>query len=200
MSGIFAETTDPTKLFDEWFAEAEKAESGDATAMALATCDSAGRPDIRLVLLKGHDARGFVFYTNLESAKAEQLAANPFAALAFHWESLNRQVRVRGPVEPVSDAEADAYFASRHRSSRIGAWASRQSRPLESRFALEKAVAAVTARFGIGEIPRPAFWSGYRVVPLAIEFWRDKPFRLHDRLVFTRTAPDEAWTAEWLYP
>ena len=200
MSGDFAEATDPIALFHEWMSDARGAETGDPTAMALATADAAGRPDVRMVLLKGTDERGFVFYTNLESDKAAQLAATPHAALAFHWPALARQVRVRGSVEMVSEAEADDYFASRHRASRIGAWASKQSRPLESRFALEKAVAFTTARFPIGEVPRPEFWSGYRVVPVAIEFWRDRQFRLHERLAFKREAPAAAWTREWLYP
>jgi pyridoxamine 5'-phosphate oxidase len=153
-----------------------------------------------MVLMKGYDADGFVFYSHIASQKGRELAANPKAALLFHWKSLRRQVRVRGPVERVSDAEADAYFASRPRGSRIGAWASKQSRPLESRFALEKAVAEYTARYPIGGIPRPAHWSGFRIVPQAIEFWHDRPFRLHDRVVFSRGAAGDGWEKTRLYP
>jgi pyridoxamine 5'-phosphate oxidase len=166
--------------------------------MALATVDESGLPDARMVLLKDWSESGFVFYTNAESAKGRQLAATMKAAALFHWKSLRRQVRLRGPVELVSDAESDAYFASRPRDSRIGAWASRQSRPLESRFALEKAVAVEAARFGLGEVPRPPYWRGYRIVPQAIEFWADRPFRLHDRLRFTRA--EAGWTKDRLYP
>jgi pyridoxamine 5'-phosphate oxidase len=167
--------------------------------MALATVDNGGLPDVRMVLLKGFDHNGFVFYTNLESRKGTELAQNMKAALCFHWKSLRRQVRVRGPVERVSDAEADAYFASRPRGSRIGAWASKQSRPLESRFALEKAVAEYTAKYPLGEIPRPPHWSGFRIVPQMIEFWADRQFRLHDRVVFDRTA-EGGWKKARLYP
>jgi pyridoxamine 5'-phosphate oxidase len=167
--------------------------------MALATVDKDGLPDVRMVLLKGFDHNGFVFYTNLESRKGTELAQNMKAALCFHWKSLRRQVRVRGPVERVSDAEADAYFASRPRGSRIGAWASKQSRPLESRFALEKAVAEYTAKYPLGEIPRPPHWSGFRIVPQMIEFWADRQFRLHDRVVFDRTA-EGGWKKARLYP
>jgi pyridoxamine 5'-phosphate oxidase len=172
--------------------------------MALATADAGGMPNVRMTLLKGVDGaaarpRGFVFYTNVESAKGRELASGK-AALCFHWKSLRRQVRVRGTVTTVSEAEADAYFASRPRGSRIGAWASQQSRPLESRFALEKAVAAVAARYPIGEIPRPPYWSGFRVVPLEMEFWHDRPFRLHERVVFRRAGEEEAWRKERLYP
>jgi len=173
------EGNDPFVLFADWLTLAKDKEPNDPNAMALATVDADGLPDVRMVLLKHADPSGFVFYTNLESAKGMQLAGDPKAALCFHWKSLRRQVRVRGKVEPVSEAEADAYFASRARDSRIGAWASTQSRPLESRHALEKNVAKFAAKFGIGEIPRPPFWSGYRIVPLRIEFWRDRPFRLH---------------------
>ncbi|TCH99537.1 pyridoxamine 5'-phosphate oxidase [Roseococcus sp. SYP-B2431] len=189
---------DPYALFAEWLAEAEKSEPNDPNAMCLATCTPEGRPTARMVLLKGQDERGFVFYTNLESRKGEQLAANPFAALCFHWKSLRRSIRVEGRVEAVTGAEADAYFATRARGSRIGAWASRQSRPLEGRWALEKAVAEYTLKFGVGAIPRPEFWSGFRLLPDRIEFWRDMPFRLHERRVFT---PEGAgWREEALYP
>ncbi len=193
-----AEATDPFLLFSEWLAEASAQEPNDPNAMALATVDDSGLPDVRMVLLKGFDPDGFVFYTNLESSKGRQLAASPKAALCFHWKTLRRQVRVRGPVEPVTPEEADAYFASRPRLARIGAWASTQSKPLESRMALERAVALQTARFAVGEIPRPPHWSGFRIVPLEIEFWRDGAFRLHHRARFVR-APD-GWTKTLLYP
>ncbi|WP_424812852.1 pyridoxamine 5'-phosphate oxidase [Roseococcus sp. YIM B11640] len=194
-----AEATDPYALFAEWLAEATKSEPNDPDAMCLATCTPEGRPSARMVLLKGQDARGFVFYTNLESRKGQQLAANPFAALCFHWKSLRRSIRVEGQVEPVTPAEADAYFATRARGSRIGAWASQQSRPLEGRWALEKAVAEYTLKFGIGEIPRPPHWSGFRLLPDRIEFWRDMPFRLHERRVFHPDG-DGAWREEALFP
>jgi pyridoxamine 5'-phosphate oxidase len=202
----FTSAAEPFALYERWFAEAERQEPNDPNAMALATVDADGLPNVRMVLLKGLDPeargseRGFVFYTNLESAKGRELAAAGKAALLFHWKSLRRQVRVRGAVTPVTDAEADAYFASRARGSRLGAWASAQSRPLESRFALEKAVALVTARYPLGEIPRPPHWSGFRLTPLEIELWHDRPFRLHDRVVFRRNAPAEAWTRSRLYP
>ncbi|WP_207537697.1 pyridoxamine 5'-phosphate oxidase [Sabulicella rubraurantiaca] len=192
-------TQDPHAIFAEWLSEADRSEPNDPNATCLATASPEGRPSARMVLLKGQDARGFVFYTNLESRKGRELLANRFAALCFHWKSLRRSVRVEGPVEMVSDAEADAYFASRPRGSRIGAWASRQSRPLEGRWALEKAVAEYTARFGLGEIPRPEHWSGFRLVPDRIEFWRDMPFRLHERRVFTREGTG-AWGEEALFP
>jgi pyridoxamine 5'-phosphate oxidase len=190
--------TEPYALFAEWMAEATKTEPNDPNAMCLATATPDGRPSARMVLLKGQDARGFVFYTNLESRKGGDLAVNPQAALCFHWKTLQRSVRVEGVVEAVTAEEADAYYASRHRSSRIGAWASRQSRPLEGRWALEKAVAEYTMKFGLGEIPRPPFWSGFRILPARIEFWRDMPFRLHERRVFL--AEGEAWREEALYP
>ena len=191
---------EPFELFADWLKDARRKEPNDANAMALATADADGLPDVRMVLLKDVDATGFVFYTNLESAKGEQLSANQQAALCFHWKSLRRQVRVRGAVEPVSVEEADTYFGSRARDSRIGAWASRQSRPLESRFALEKAVAREAARFGLGEVPRPEHWSGYRILPSQIEFWRDRPFRLHDRLLFKRDDLSSPWAVSRLYP
>lgn len=196
------EAADPFARFAAWMAEATESEPNDPNAVCLATCTPEGRPSARMVLLKGVDPRGFVFYTNLESRKGRELAANPHAALCFHWKTLARSVRVEGPVEPVGTEEADAYYASRARGSRIGAWASRQSRPLEGRWALEKAVAEYTLKFGLGEIPRPEFWSGFRLLPERIEFWRDMPFRLHDRQVFHREGPAEhgSWRVEALYP
>lgn len=193
-----AEPDDPIARFEAWLAEATASEPNDPNALCLATATPDGRPSARMVLLKGVDARGFVFYTNLESRKGGELAANPHAALCFHWKTLQRSVRVEGPVEAVSREEADAYYASRARGSRIGAWASRQSRPLEGRWALERAVAETTLRFGVGEIPRPEHWSGFRVLPERIEFWRDMPFRLHERQVFHRAG--EGWRIEALYP
>jgi len=198
MNGDFAERAEPIGLFGEWLKAAEASEPNDPNAMALATVDGDGLPDVRMVLLKGFDAAGFTFFTNFESAKGRELLANPRAALCFHWKSLRKQVRVRGPVSEVSTEEADAYFASRQRGSRIGAWASQQSRPLESRFALEKAVAAYTARYAIGEIPRPAYWSGFRLAPQEIEFWSDGTFRLHDRIKFVRDG--DGWAKTRLYP
>ena len=199
ISGDFTENEDPDALFDAWMAEATESESRDPNAIALATVDQSGCPDVRMVLLKGKDPRGFVFYTNTESAKGQELAANAQAAFVLYWKSLNRQVRVRGSVAPVTDAEADAYFASRHPKSRIGAWASQQSRPLESRAVLEREVAVLEERFGDGPIPRPSYWRGFRVVPFAIEFWADRPSRLHDRIVFRRQ-DGGAWTKQRLYP
>ena len=192
--------SEPFALFREWFSEAARKELNDPEAMALATVDAAGLPDVRMVLLKDWSEEGFVFYTNAESAKGTQLTSNMRAALLFHWKSLRRQVRLRGPVEPVSEAAADAYFASRPRDSRIGAWASQQSRPLESRFALEKAVAINAAKYAIGDIPRPPYWRGYVIRPIAMEFWIDRPFRLHDRVRFRRENPAEPWKKERLYP
>jgi pyridoxamine 5'-phosphate oxidase len=189
---------EPYRLFANWLEEATASEPNDPNALALATVDSDGLPDVRMVLLKGFDERGFVFYTNFESAKGREILSSMKAAMCFHWKSLRRQVRVRGPVEQVSDAEADEYYASRPRGSRIGAWASKQSRPLESRFALEKAVAEYTAKHAIGDIPRPPHWSGFRIMPQSIEFWHDRPFRLHDRVVFSRSA--DSWEKTRLYP
>ncbi len=199
ISSDFTECEDPDVLFDAWMAEAGESEPRDPNAIALATVDRSGCPDVRMVLLKGKDRRGFVFYTNVESAKGQELAANPQAAFVLYWKSLNRQVRVRGSVEPVTDAEADAYFASRHPKSRIGAWASQQSRPLESRALLERDVASLEERFGDGPIPRPAYWRGFRVLPSEIEFWADRASRLHDRIVFRRDE-EGAWTKQRLYP
>src|SRR4051794_33923293 len=189
---------DPHALFEAWLAEARASEPNDATAMALATADAAGRPSVRMVLLKGHDARGFVFYTNLDSRKSGELAANPNAALLFHWKSLRRQVRIEGPVAPVSDAEADAYFASRARESQLGAWASDQSRPLDRRETFEARYREMVARFEGGDVPRPPRWSGWRVIPERIEFWSDRAFRLHERRLFTRAG--EGWSEGLLYP
>lgn len=197
-SGDFTEAAEPFRLFAQWLQDATQSEPNDPNALALATVDEGGLPDVRMVLLKGFDEHGFVFYTNFESQKGQQVLASMKAAMCFHWKSLRRQVRVRGPVEQVSDAEADEYYASRPRGSRIGAWASKQSRPLESRFALEKAVAEYTAKFAVGEIPRPDHWSGFRLVPQSIEFWHDRPFRLHDRVSFKRNR--EAWDKTRLYP
>ena len=194
---IFARA-EPVGLFVDWLEDAKRYEPNDANAMSLATVDASGSPDARMVLLKDVDGRGFTFFSNRESAKGEALAAHPSAALLFHWKSLRRQVRVRGRIEPVTAAEADAYFASRARESRIGAWASDQSRPLESRQALEAAVARQTARFEGKDVPRPERWTGWRVIPQAVEFWRDRPFRLHDRLLFNRDG--DGWTTTRLQP
>ncbi len=198
MKSDYEQAEEPFALFAAWLDAAKASEPNDPNAMALATVDEGGMPDVRMVLLKDFDAAGFVFYTNLESAKGRELAATMKAALCFHWKSLRKQVRVRGPVSRVTPAEADAYFASRPRGSRIGAWASQQSRPLESRFALEKAVAAYTARYPLGEIPRPDHWSGFRVAPQEIEFWSDGAFRLHDRIRFVRDGA--GWAKSRLYP
>jgi pyridoxamine 5'-phosphate oxidase len=189
---------DPHALFEEWLAEAQRSEPNDPVAMALATADSAGRPSVRMALMKGHDARGFVFYTNLDSRKGAELAANPQAALLFHWKSLRRQVRIEGPAEPVSEAEADSYFATRGRDSQLGAWASDQSRPLDSRATFEARYEAVGRRFEGAEVPRPPRWSGWRVVPERIEFWTDRAHRLHERRLFTRDG--EGWSEGLLYP
>ena len=191
---------EPIELFRAWFAEAVQGEQNDPDAMSLATVDAGGLPDVRMVLLKGVDLRGFVFYTNLESAKGEELKTNSQAALCFHWKSLGRQVRVRGPVVAVSAEEADAYFATRPKDSQIGAWASRQSRAMEGRFALEKEVARFAAKYALTSVPRPPHWSGFRVQPLQIEFWRARAFRLHERLCYRRETLDSAWTTERLFP
>ncbi len=190
----------PFALLKQWMEEAEAREINDPNAMCLATVDADGLPNARMVLLKSFDDDGFVFYTNKESAKGRELAAHGAAAGVLHWKSLRRQFRFRGFVEEVSAAESDAYFASRPRDSRIGAWASQQSRPLESRFALEKAVAFYAAKFAVGAVPRPAYWGGYRVRPIEIEFWIDKPFRLHERRRYTREKPEGDWLCESLYP
>ncbi|MBO9423955.1 pyridoxamine 5'-phosphate oxidase [Labrenzia sp. R4_1] len=198
--GDFVEAEKPFELFDEWLEEAKTTEPNDPNALALSTVDPDGLPNVRMVLLKGFDETGFVFYTNLESAKGRELLSAGKAAMCFHWKSLRRQIRIRGEIVQVSAEEADEYYQSRPRGSRIGAWASRQSRPLESRFALEKEVAKYTAKFGIGDIPRPEHWSGLRLIPSEIEFWADRPFRLHDRVKFTRSSPSEPWSKERLYP
>lgn len=198
MERRLAVTDDPFSLFRQWLTEAEKSEPGDPNAMALATADADGRSSVRMVLLKGVDERGFVFYTNLGSRKGQQLAANPWAGLCFHWKSLRRQVNVEGPISPVDGAEADAYFASRDRMSQIGAWASKQSRPLAGRFELESRVARFAARFHLGAVPRPEFWSGFRVAPERVEFWEDRPFRLHNRLLFRRA--EGGWRTQTLFP
>ncbi|MTH96516.1 pyridoxamine 5'-phosphate oxidase [Roseibium sp. RKSG952] len=196
----FVEAADPFALFGSWLEDAGRSEPNDPNALALATVDEEGLPNVRMVLLKDFDERGFVFYTNFESAKGHELVNAGKAAMCFHWKSLRRQVRIRGGVVQVPDTEADAYYKSRPRGSRIGAWASKQSRPLESRFALEKEVARYTAKFGIGDIPRPGYWSGMRLEPVSIEFWHDRPFRLHDRVVFRRAGPEGGWTKVRLYP
>ena len=191
---------DPFAIFAGWLKDAEASEPNDPNALSLATVDEAGLPDVRMVLLKGFDARGFAFYTNFESAKGGELLSTMKAAMGFHWKSLRRQVRVRGPIETVSEAEADAYYTSRARGSRIGAWASQQSRPLESRTVLEERVAELTRKYESAEIPRPPHWSGFRLVPSQIEFWADGQYRLHDRAVYRRATPDAEWTVQRLYP
>jgi pyridoxamine 5'-phosphate oxidase len=191
--------TDPFALFDEWFAEARASEPNDPEAMALATADAVGNPSVRMVLLKGHGPEGFVFYTNEQSEKGRQLAENPHAALLFHWKSLRRQVRIEGEVERVSDAEADAYFATRARDSQLGAWASAQSRPLDSRETFERRFEDVKLRYEGGDVPRPPHWRGFRVAPLSIEFWQDRPHRLHERRIFLAQR-DKSWATWLLYP
>jgi pyridoxamine 5'-phosphate oxidase len=198
--GGIAAKDDPMALFAAWMEEAAKSEPNEANAMSLASVDDSGHPDVRMVLLKDAGADGFVFYTNFESAKGNELRAHPYAALCFHWKTVRRQVRVRGPVAPVSDAEADAYFATRAKDSQIGAWASPQSRPMEGRFVFEQEIAKYAAKYALAKVPRPPYWSGFRVTPLEIEFWRDRPFRLHDRLVYRRASPGEAWRTQRLFP
>jgi pyridoxamine 5'-phosphate oxidase len=198
-AALFAEN-EPFALFERWFTEARAKEPSDPNAMALATVDAAGMPDVRMVLMKGFEQGAFVFFTNAESAKGSQLAANTKAAVCFHWKSLGRQVRARGIVEFVSDAEADAYFQSRDRGARLGAWASTQSRTMGERLALEKRIAEYALKFGVGDIPRPPHWRGYRLTPLTMEFWRNRPFRLHDRLVFAREAAAAPWAKSRLFP
>ncbi len=198
-AALFAEN-EPFALFERWFKEAKEKEPNDPNGMALATADASGFPDVRMVLMKSFEDGSFVFYTNAESAKGAQLAENQRAAVVFYWKSLKRQVRARGVISFVSEAEADAYFQSRDRGARLGAWASTQSRPLEDRLALEKRIAEYALKYGVGEVPRPPHWRGYKLTPLAMEFWRDRPFRLHDRLVFTRDEPGQAWRKSRLYP
>jgi len=199
-SGDFTEADEPFRLFDHWLKDAAASEPRDPTAMTLATVDAEGMPNARMVLLKGVDKNGFVFYTNMESQKGRELDRDARAALVFHWKSLNRQIRIRGPVEKVTTAEADAYFATRPKGAQIGAWASQQSRPLETRMAFEKSVAVYGAKYAIGEVPRPQYWSGYRVLPLVMEFWHDRPFRLHDRVEFRRETTSGSWIKTRLYP
>jgi len=198
--GDFTEADEPLRLFAAWFAEARKTEPVNPDAMTLATVGADGTPNARMVLMKAFDEQGFAFYTNTDSVKGHELAEAPKAALTFYWKTLQRQVRARGSVEVVSKEEADSYFATRSRMAQIGAWASKQSSALESRLAFEKAVALYTAKFAIGTVPRPPYWSGYRVVPREIEFWQEKPFRLHDRIAFTRADRGTPWTKTRLYP
>jgi pyridoxamine 5'-phosphate oxidase len=199
-NGDFTQADEPLRLFKAWFEEAVRSEPADPNAMALATVGADGMPNVRMVLLKDFDERGFVFYTNVDSQKGQELGDNAKAGLVFHWKSLRRQVRIRGAVTTVTETEADAYFASRPRLAQIGAWASKQSSPLESRLAFEKAVALYTAKYAIGTVPRPPNWSGYRIVPVSVEFWHDRPYRLHDRVEFRRDAPSASWNKTRLYP
>jgi pyridoxamine 5'-phosphate oxidase len=199
-SGDFIEAEEPLRLFAAWFEQAARSEPRDPTAMSLATVDAEGLPNVRMVLMKGFGEAGFVFYTNVDSQKGNELDREQKAALLFHWKSVNRQVRLRGPVERIEDAEADAYFATRPRLTQIGAWASKQSALLESPHAFEKAIAYYTAKFALGTVPRPPNWTGYRLRPLLIEFWQERPFRLHDRLEFSREALDAPWRKARLYP
>jgi pyridoxamine 5'-phosphate oxidase len=199
-SGDFTQADEPFRLFEHWLKEAAASEPRDPTAMTLATVDAEGMPNARMVLLKGTDDRGFVFYSNTESQKGRDLERDPRAALVFYWKSLNRQIRIRGPVEQVTTQEADAYFASRPKQAQIGAWASQQSRPLESRLAFEKAVALYAAKYALGDVPRPAYWFGYRILPMVMEFWQDRPFRLHDRIEFRRADTTGPWNKTRLYP
>jgi pyridoxamine 5'-phosphate oxidase len=200
MQEDWTQSSDPTALFKAWLEDARALEPNDPEAMSLATVDAAGLPDVRMVLLKGADEGGIVFYTNSQSDKGRELAENPRAAALFHWKSLRRQVRFRGPISPASAAESDAYFASRARQSQLGALASQQSRPLESRAVLEQAVEALDRRYAGQSVPRPPHWHGYRLAPTQIEFWRDGAFRLHDRIRFFRQAPSAPWSRERLYP
>ncbi len=199
-AGDFTEAREPFALFEQWLEEARAKEINDPEAMAIATVDPDGLPNVRMVLLKAFDERGPVFYTNAESAKGRELLTAGKAAALFHWKSLRRQVRIRGLVETVAEEQSDAYFASRPRDSRIGAWASQQSRPLESRFALEKAVAKFAAKYAVGDVPRPPYWMGFRIRPVQFEFWSDRPFRLHERIDFRRGAPEGDWRKQRLYP
>lgn len=199
-SGDFTAADEPFALFEVWLNEAIKNEPNDPNAMALATVDPDGLPDVRMVLMKGFDTEGFVFYSHIASQKGRELAANPKAALLFHWKSLRRQVRIRGNVTPVTEAEADAYFATRPKQAQLGAWASKQSQELESRFAFEQAIAKVATKYVIGDVPRPPGWSGWRITPSRIEFWHDRPFRLHDRIEFRRDAAGQPWSKTRMYP